>query len=516
MATLKAQVVKQDYSHWKNVHHTVRQPITRFYDIANPPESAQGSRVEKLRATIRALQGLIREAIRDDLELRAIGSGWSFSKVAATDGIVLNTAYLNWIMPISKASVSSSYPKKHTRLRFAQCGTTIFELNRHLAKKGLSLKASGASNGQTIAGALSTGTHGSAFKAGAIQDFIVGLHLIVGPSRHVWLQPASAPVVRPSFAAKLGAELINDDTLFNAAMVSFGSFGIIHGVLLKAKRMFVLEAERRRLPFNAALRNAITTLTFSGVDLPHPTEEKKLYHFEVQINPHDMKGKVFVRTMYKRKYPHPQMQADDDTNDEAEVEMRPGDDFIAFIGAITDAFPAVTPLLVKQLVKQRLKPFSPKFKILGDMFDYSKSRGKTLGMAMGIPLPFVNQALDTILATHKAHGPYPGVVSMRFVKGSNALLAFTRFTPTCVMELDGLNSALARAFLKRVCTAIDEAEIPYTLHWGKANDHLNATRVRKMYGESLDQWVSSRRRLLRPASRRVFSNAFLKRLDLAT
>ena len=189
MATLKGQVVKQKYSRWNNEHHTGRQLITRFYDLATPPKTAQGARVEKLRATVRALQTLIREAIRDDLELRAIGSSWSVSKVPATDGIMLNMAYLNWIMPIVKASVFTGYPKKHTRLRFAQYGATIFKLNQHLAKAGLLLKSSGVSNDQIIAGALSTGMHGSALTTGSIQDFIVSMHLIIGPSRHVWLQP---------------------------------------------------------------------------------------------------------------------------------------------------------------------------------------------------------------------------------------------------------------------------------------------------------------------------------------
>ena len=201
---LKARVIPQAYPHWVNAHETFKQQFDRFYDIGNPPEAAQGTRIEKLRATISALQRLVREAVRDNVQLRALGSGWSFSKVAATDGIMLNTTYLNWILPISRASVDPAYPGDRTRLRFAQCGTSIFELNRHLAKKGLSLKTSGASNGQTIAGALSTGTHGSAFDFGAIQDFIVGLHLIVGPSSHVWLQRASYPVVRKAFAQKLG------------------------------------------------------------------------------------------------------------------------------------------------------------------------------------------------------------------------------------------------------------------------------------------------------------------------
>jgi FAD/FMN-containing dehydrogenase len=42
----------------------------------------------------------------------------------------------------------------------------------------VSLIASGASNGQTIAGAMSTGTHGSANAVGGIPDYVLALHIV--------------------------------------------------------------------------------------------------------------------------------------------------------------------------------------------------------------------------------------------------------------------------------------------------------------------------------------------------
>ena len=40
-------------------------------------------------------------------------------------------------------------------------------------------------------------------------------------------------------------------------------------------------------------------------------------------------------------------------------------------------------------------------------------------------------------------------------------------------------------------------------------------RVRAMYGANLDAWLAARRKLLSPAGRRLFSNAFLERMGLA-
>jgi len=221
---LEARVKVKERRRWQNKHQTFTQPLERLYDVWNPQGRPS---VAGLKATVAALQQLIADAIGAGKRLRALGSGWSFSRVAATEDWLLNTKPLNWVFPLSDRSVAENYAGAPDDLLFAQCGVAILELNNYLVGKGKSLKTSGASNGQTIAGALSTGTHGSALDVGGIPNYVVGLHLIVGPDRHVWLERESYPVVTDAFADRLDTELIRDDTLFNAALVSFGSFGII-------------------------------------------------------------------------------------------------------------------------------------------------------------------------------------------------------------------------------------------------------------------------------------------------
>src|SRR5215467_4328737 len=106
-------------------------------------------------------------------------------------------------------------PNREKNLRFVQCGNSILELHRQLRAQGRRLRSCGASNGQTIAGALSTGTHGAAIDAGSIANYVVGLHIVVSPTRHVWLERKSYPVMTKDFADALGAEWIRDDSLFN-------------------------------------------------------------------------------------------------------------------------------------------------------------------------------------------------------------------------------------------------------------------------------------------------------------
>ena len=58
-----------------------------------------------------------------------------------------------------------------------------------------------------------------------------------------------------------------------------------------------------------------------------------------------------------------------------------------------------------------------------------------------------------------------------------------------------------------------QAEIEFTLHWGKYNPHLTKARVKKMYGDKVTKWKESREALLEsPAVVDVFTNDFLRRV----
>ena len=501
---LTARVNVKKQSSWHSKHLTFTQRIERMIDVWNPKgkPSAEG-----LKATTKAFQSIIRDAARKGKRVRALGSGWSSSRVAACQDWIVNTKPLNWIFPLSERSISDAYAGDPKHLLMAQCGVAVLELNNYLATQGQSLKASGASNGQTIAGALSTGTHGSAFKVGAIPNYVVGLHLIVGGSRHVWLERASYPVANDAFAAKLGAELIRDDRLFNAALVSFGSFGIIHLVMIETEPLFLLDAHRLSIPFDDRLKQAVSSLDFSNLPLPGNSDD--LYHIECIFNPYDLDGGARATVMYKRPYTDdyepPGPNADG---------FRPGDDAPGFIGLLSDAVPSLIPTLVNGLIDQIYAPHPPKTGTLGEIFYNSTIRGKSAAASLGVPQNMAAKALETALAAHKAHGPFMATVALRFVKGSKGLLAFTRFDQTCVVDIDGVLSDRTRRFFDRVPEAFAEADIPFTMHWGKLNAYLNPERVRRSYEATVDLWLASRHALLDAPSRAVFTNAFLERCGL--
>ena len=101
----------------------------------------------------------------------------------------------------------------------------------------------------------------------------------------------------------------------------------------------------------------------------------------------------------------------------------------------------------------------------------------------------------------------------RFVKKSNAKLAFTKFDYTCVLELDAAFSDETYAFYTAVWKKFEEENIPFAFHWGKINE-LDFNRLTNMYGDDLKTWLASRNKLLDADSKKVFTNATLTKWGL--
>lgn len=518
-------IVPLPISSWTNGHEnfTIRLNPAACFSLKIPEGLSED---EGYHATTANFQWLIGHAIDHGLQLRALGNGWSFSEVAACPSGIIDTKSLRKAFWMHDSFVAPEYLQGGGTcedLFFVQCGISIFELHRTLGKKGRSMKTCGGSNGQSIVGGFSTGTHGAAFEVGAIHDSVVGMHIVTGRDRHVWVERASRPVASPAFITWLGAELVRDDAMFNAAVISFGSFGLVNGVMMETDPLFLLEEHRLDdLAYDDALSRVMNHLDFSGIApvLPVPADDpvRRLYHLEMIINPHQfarnsVKKGPYVRLLYKLPYreDYPRAVRDDHG-------FMYGDDTLGVIETILDRLGAVTPLLVPPLVNKlfplAFKANGPALGTLGDIFINTRFRGKAASAATAIPMDRLDEVLDLILKVN-ARTPFPGALACRFVKGTPATLGFTRYPHTCVLEMDGVDATVSRDFFRDVWGALDAAGIPYTLHWGKLNFILSEPLVRQMYGDgSVDAWISARHTLLDAPTREVFKNEFMTKCGL--
>ena len=189
----------------------------------------------------------------------------------------------------------------------------------------------------------------------------------------------------------------------------------------------------------------------------------------------------FINAPYRNQYQKPVANGEG---------LGPGDDAPCFIGKITDAIPALVPVLVNKLLAGAFTLFSKQFGTLGEIFNNTTLHGKLFSSAIGIPLNQVQRVTDIIFELNKTAGPFPGLFSYRFIKKSQATLAFTRFDFTCILELDGSFSDTTMNFYRAVWKKLDEEQIPYTVHWGKMNE-LNFERISNNCNEPDAQQVQT-------------------------
>jgi hypothetical protein len=496
---------------YQNKHGIFTDAIKGLYSLRNNTNGALAS----YNTLTNEVMALIQIAENEGSTLRALGAGWSWLQImtGGPNGIMLDTKALNTIFEIAATRLATSYAGTAQYLRFVQCGAAIWEINNALKLKNLSLKTTGASNGQTIAGLIGTGAHGSAIDVGAAQDFVVGLHIILGSNKHVYLQRASRPVVNASFAAAIGASLVENDALFHAALVSFGSFGFIHGVMVETEDLFLLNASMRKQNHDADLMQLMQSLDFASATCPGLARpHTRPYHFEVKINPYDTDQQAFVTTMYKEpyhtNYSQPQPNAEG---------LGPGDDAPAFIGKVLEKVPSLIPKAINALTESSLTLFEKEQGTIGQIFNNTALRGKLLSAAVGLQPADIQNVIDILLDENKSskHGCFPGIFAFRYIKGTEATLGFNRFATTCIMEMDGAYSSRSLAYCHAIWDRLQAENIAFTCHWGKQTS-LNPGRIAYMYGQAaVDSWKTARLSLLSTAAVPVFTNPITQAWGLA-
>lgn len=528
---------------WENAHQNFKHHFKPGASYLLRVFSSE-STLPDYNATTANFRWLIKNAIETNTPIRAMGNNWSFSPVAMCEGGLISTKALNLRFKLGKSSIAPTYfqnGRTKDDLFFVQCGMTILELNELLeTRHRRCLRATGGSNGQTIAGATSTGTHGAAFRFGAVHDAIVGLHIVTGPDRHVWLERASYPVASDEFINAIGAEAIRDDEMFNAAVVSMGSFGIIHGVMLETEPLFLLEEYRfDNIPYNQAVREAISTQDIPGlrlllnqladqsnlpenekVRMPEESPDKVLFHMEVALNPHNLENDntekgIYIRTFFKIPCPPDYVPV----HNQIESARTYSEDTSGIISKVLDAVgPVVNMVVIKPLVntlfQSTLRAAFPAPKTIGETFRHTRFRGQIASAALAVDVADTFNVIEVIREINE-ETPLAGGIALRFVKGTPATLGFTKFPKTCVLEMDGVDAQVTRSFFEKVWLKLEAENIPYTLHWGKLNFILNEERVRRMYGEkAVNSWLTCREKLLDAQTRQIFDNTFMHHVGL--
>lgn len=192
--------------------------------------------------TLLGVRKALEDAFQSGRRLRAVGTLRSLSDVALPQ--VTGDHY---VVALSRLDRVEADPV-HNEV-YVEAGCTIGNLNIALDAQGLALPNMGSGDFQTIAGLLSTGSHGSAYEIGDISSLVLALELAT-------LDPDGKPVlyrfVRPGVVVHhpgyTGTDLPviarDDPDEFAAAIVSLGCLGIITAVTLRVEPTFFLREDR--------------------------------------------------------------------------------------------------------------------------------------------------------------------------------------------------------------------------------------------------------------------------------
>ena len=167
----------------------------------------------------------VRGATAKGLRLKAIGAGHSFTAIGLTDGVLLDLSSYDALVSVHQASGRVT----------VQAGMRLRRLNSLLAEHGLGLTNMGDIDVQTVAGAVSTGTHGTGRSSAALATQVVALELVLADGSVVACSADQQP------------------ELFSAARVSLGALGVISTVTFQAEPAFLLEADERPMPLDDVL-----------------------------------------------------------------------------------------------------------------------------------------------------------------------------------------------------------------------------------------------------------------------
>ena len=169
------------------------------------------------------LRKVVRIASKYRKRICVTGCGHSPSDLTCTSQVLINLDKIDRLFQVNENIVTM------------QAGMRLHEINESLRERGLSMANIGSIDNQSIAGAISTSTHGSSLYHGILSQSVLGLKIMLADGR----------IVSCSKDEQLD--------LFRAALVSLGALGIIIEVRFKCVPAFRIEWEQTLLPLHQVL-----------------------------------------------------------------------------------------------------------------------------------------------------------------------------------------------------------------------------------------------------------------------
>jgi FAD-linked oxidoreductase len=192
-------------------------------------------------ATEVGVRETVRRAADRGLHVKTVGAGHSFTPAAVTDGVLLSLDNLSGIVTVDRPAMTVTF----------LAGTRLRDIPGLLAPHGLALANQGDVDPQSLAGAVSTSTHGTGTGFTGFAGMVRGMRIIT--------------------ADGTAHDVSAGDPLFELGRVGLGALGVVTRLTMSVVDEFVLHAVERAEPLDA--------VTGNWPDLSRETDHVEFYWF---------------------------------------------------------------------------------------------------------------------------------------------------------------------------------------------------------------------------------------------
>lgn len=486
----------------------------------------------------------VKSAAQAGAQIRAVGSGHATSAVARpVDGQryvhVASSAQLpdwKWYRP-GAFQGTNTFARVHAGMRIA-------DVNALLAQQGRALPTMGSFDHQTVAGVISTGTHGSGLDHQTISDLVVAIELVtdeVPPGggrlqRLLRLEPANGPTDGAKFLAEKGhrgdptfdaMELEQNTAAFYAAVVGLGTFGIVTAVTLRVCPAFWLR-EHRQVQTWRNLRNNLLPLV----------RAHRMY-FEIDVIPNpipdgNFAGEILTQITWRDAIavpvptPNPPPKRHDAGTGLSFLPKILGTGLLNWfdLGHRDAYLREVRDVFMQRATDSQQHPQESRSDIisrtsLGDSI-------RATSCEISVPVDRAPDAIDAILALARAREPtdpdwfHTSPLGVRFVSGSAHDLAHTQGRESCTIEVPFLvvGAPMTSDQRKRVIAAHERmmsgvqaalAPLGGRPHWGQRFYAMDASSAVALYPSTFAAWRAQAQRF---DAFGTFSNSVTHQLGL--
>jgi L-gulono-1,4-lactone dehydrogenase len=406
--------------------------------------------------SLEELRKAVGRATERGLSVRAAGSGHSFTEAALTEGAMIRVEALDRVL---EADPESGLVK-------VEAGITLSALSAALWEHGLALENLGDIDRQTLAGAISTATHGTGARFRNLSAQVESLELVLADGGLLSVSSQSDP----------DAHL--------AARVGLGALGIVYSATLRAVPAFVMRRVDSPLPLEE---------TLASVDELARRNE----HFEFYVFPYTNAALVIERNRVEEP-PRPRGRVSAYVN-EILIENQAMD----VLSRIGRRFPATIPRLARFASRQfsRSERTDRSYRVFA-----SERRVPFTEMEYAIPREHGAEAVRRVLAlVRERRLPVGFPIEFRVVAPDDAFLSTAYGRETAYVAVHQYRGAPWREYFQTV----EEIMSSYggRPHWGKRHFQTAAT-LRGLY----PRWDDFQRVRARLDPHGRFANAYTDRV----